>query len=162
MHRLLACLATLLMAIPALAAKNVAAEKAIWSKVEQFQAAWNKHDVKGMVATVTDDVTVINPMGRVANGKSEFETLLTEEHATFMKESRFSVMDPKFQWVRPDLALLDYECDLTNMKKPDGTMGTLKHHIYVVATKKGKEWLAVAMRPYVFLAPPAAGSPTAQ
>jgi len=160
--RMLFAAAVLLAAFPASASRDLAGEKAIMKRMQEFQVAWNQHDAKLMAGFMAEDSTLINPMGRVATGRSQIETLFTEEHATFMKESQFTFRDTKFNWVRPDLAMFDTEIDLVNMKKPDGSSMTLGHHMFGVMAKQGKTWVALAVRPYVFSPKPGAAPTTAQ
>jgi uncharacterized protein (TIGR02246 family) len=126
-------------------------------RLDQFAEAWGKHDAKAMSQFWTKDGDIINPMGRQAWGQAEIEKLFNDEHTTFMKESTFTVKVDHVRMLKGDLAWVDATVTLTGMKKPDGTAAEpMPHHLSLVMTKKGKEWLSLSARPYVFVqAPPA-------
>ena len=43
-----------------------------------------------------------------------------------MKDSTFEVETPKVRFVKPDVAIVDTEINIQNMKAPDGTMHAMK------------------------------------
>jgi hypothetical protein len=53
-----------------------------------------------------------------------------------------------------DCALLDLDHELQNITKPDGSTGSMKLHVVILAKKAGDRWQWLDARPYAFLPPP--------
>jgi hypothetical protein len=52
-----------------------------------------------------------------------------------------------------DLALVDVAQELRGARMPDGSLGTMKLHVVVLARRTGMDWLWVDTRPYAFVSP---------
>jgi uncharacterized protein (TIGR02246 family) len=138
------------------AAKTTTEETALRELTSQFAAAWNKHDAKALTATFGENATVINPMGRRANGRDAIQTLFNDEHTTFMKDTQATMTVETFRFPRPDVAFLDTAMEITGMKTPDGKDLPLQRmHVTALAAKQGKRWLWLEARAWAFMTPPA-------
>jgi uncharacterized protein (TIGR02246 family) len=160
-----AFMAALIMAftvlgVPSFAADSVKSSKdtnEIYNSFSKFFESWNKHDVKGMIAHWTDNASLINPMGRAANGKAELEKLLTDEQTMIFKDSTANLLSLTTQSVARNVAWYDGEMTIDNAMGPDGAaMPELKIHITGLMQKDPGRWLVRAARPYSFTAPPPA------
>jgi uncharacterized protein (TIGR02246 family) len=151
---LLMTLALPTFAAPASSTKD---EEAINQNARAFFAAWNKNDVKGLIAHWTDDATLINPFGRIAHGKAEIEKLFTDEQTTVFKGSTAKIGEVKVHMLKPGLAFTDLDMTIDGAHGADGAALTqLKYHVSTVVEKKGDEWLFLETRPYAFTLPPMA------
>jgi len=149
---------TLVVVLSMLAAAPVLAqeEAAVTARIGEFAAAWNRHDVKGMVATFAEDSDLISPFGRWAKGRKYVEALFQDDHQTVMKESTYTLMRSEVRLLGPTYAISDWECEITNMRGPQGeTLPPFKHHVTVVHAKRDGQWFALAARPYAFVPAPA-------
>jgi len=136
-----------LFALPARAA--TADEQAITEKIDAFQAAWNKDDAKAMAACWTEDGTLINPFGRIANGQGAVQMLFEDEHTHVFKGSTYQRGELKVQMVSADVAVADMDSNITNIHGPDGNASPdFKHHVALVMVKKDGAWQIAACRPY--------------
>lgn len=134
-----------LSSAPALATGD---EEAIKERLEEFTAAWNKHDATAMAAIWAPDGDLINPFGRVAKGRAEVQKLFTDEHASFMKGTTLKITSSSVRLLGADAAILDFDSDVIGMKAADGTdLPTLGHHVTTVMVKKDGKWWIVAARP---------------
>jgi len=150
----------ILTVTPFVRADQAADEKALKARADEFVAAWDKDDAKGLAAIFAPDGDLINPFGRVVRGRAEVEKLFAEEHATFSKGTHYEIRSLQTRLLGADAAVQDWDVDLTGMKGPDGgAMPPLKHHVTVVYAKKGGQWWAVAARPAVPVPPPGAPMP---
>ena len=141
-----------LSSAPALATGD---EEAIKERLEEFTAAWNKHDATAMAAIWAPDGDLINPFGRVAKGRAEVQKLFTDEHANFMKGTTYKVTSSSVRILGSEAAVLDLDADVTGMKAPDGTdLPTFDHHLTVVMVKKDGAWWFVAAHPVQYLPTP--------
>ena len=135
--------------------KSGGAEAGVAKLHETFFGAWNQHDVKSMVNCWADDATLINPVGRVAHGKTEIEALLNDEQTTVFKTSTAKVEEMKItRSLGSNLVLFDGEIMVSGAVGTDGaTLPDQKMHLAGIAEKKGANWVILDARPYAFLAP---------
>ncbi len=132
--------------------QNTAAdETAIRATANKVVSLWNTHDAKGLSELFAPDATLINPTGRVANGRPEIEKLLTDEHATIFKKSSASMGDTTIQWLNPQVVIADHDMTITGAVGHDGkTTAPTTYHVATVQTKKNNQWWISACRPYTF------------
>jgi uncharacterized protein (TIGR02246 family) len=136
-------------------------EKEVRAAGDAFVAAWNQHDAKAMAAVWAPDGDLINPFGRWAKGRAEIEKLFSDEHATFMKGTTYSIGNYKVRFASPAVAVVDWDGEIAGMRAPDGSaMPAFKHHVVDVYAKKGNKWWLLAARATAFLPPP--GAPSAK
>ncbi len=141
-----------LSSAPALATGD---EEAIKERLEEFTAAWNKHDATAMADTWAPDGDLINPFGRVAKGRAEVQKLFTDEHASFMKGTTHKITSSSVRILGADAAILDFDADVTGMKAPDGTdLPPFDVHVTTVMVKKDGKWWIVAAHPVQYLPTP--------
>jgi hypothetical protein len=63
--------------------------------------------------------------------------------------SRFTIQ--AVRKVGKDLALVDVEHAVDGARMPDGSQGTRKLHVVVMARRRGSTWRWLDVRPYAFL-----------
>ena len=154
----IALFAVLALLVPMMmfAASGPADEKAIKDGLDEFQSAWNKDDVAAMTAVCAADATLINPFGVTAQGKDAIIKLIGDEHKGMFKGTKYESKDVKFQWVTPEVAIVDLTANISGMKAADGSSAPdFPHHVTWVFVKKDGKWMAAAARPYQFTAKPA-------
>ncbi len=135
-------------------------EKEVRSVEDAFVAAWNKHDPKGMAAEWAPDGDLINPFGRWAAGRAEVEKLFTDEHATVMKMSTYSLTNFKVRFQSPAIGYGDWDGEVTGMRNQDGSaIPPFKHHVAALFAKKAGHWWIEAARATAYL--PVPGAPAA-
>ena len=123
-------------------------EQTIRSLATEFVSAWNKNDSKQMAACFSTDGDLINPSGRIARGRTEVERLMQEEHAGPFKGTRLNTQHKHLRFLKPDVAIADYEFEISQMRGGDGK-NTLKGHVTFVLHKENDRWLIAAGRPMV-------------
>jgi len=128
---------------------------AVHARAMEFKAAWDRNDAKALAAFWTADGDLINPFGRVAKGRTEIEKLFQDEQTTIMKGTTFVFVADSAREIAPDVAVADWDVEITGMKGPDGAaMPPFKNHVTVVWVKHGGQWWAAAARPVSYLPPP--------
>jgi uncharacterized protein (TIGR02246 family) len=127
----------------------------IAARTQEFRAAWNRHNAKGMAAVWAPDGDLINPFGRVAKGRAAIEALFTDEQSTMMKGTTMEISEEATRMVSPTVAVDDWDATITGMKDPDGNPAPpLKNHVTVVLVKKSGTWWVAAARPVIYPPPP--------
>lgn len=124
-------------------------EQAIRRVAAEFVGAWNKNDAKALAACFSSDGDLINPAGRVARNRSEIEKLLTDEQNGLFKGSRITMPQKHLRFLKPDIALADYEFEISHMRGADGKESSMRGLVSSLFRKDGESWLIAACRPYV-------------
>ncbi len=130
-------------------------EQAIRTTTTEFVAAWNRNDVRALASCFANDGDLVNPAGRAGRGRSAVEKILNEEQNGQFKGSRLNMQQQHLRFLKPDLAIADYEFEVARVRGADGRDTTQKGHITSVLRKDSDKWLIVAARPMI-LAPVAA------
>src|SRR5690349_17314437 len=126
-------------------AATAADDQGIKDRIMEFQAAWNKDDTNAMAAIWAEDGTLINPVGRFAQGPADIAKIFVDEHTTMFKASKYDTTEIKIQWVTPDVAIVDLSANISGVKKPDGTAAPdYAHHVTWVFVKKDGKWMSAA------------------
>jgi len=138
-----------------LAAADDADTAAIHARTQEFIAAWNRHDAKGMAGVWAPDGDLVNPFGRAAKGRAEVEALFVDEQSKMMKGTTMEISGESTRMIAPTVAVDDWDVAVIGMKRPDGSPAPpLKHHVTVVLVKQDGAWWVAAARPVVYPPPP--------
>jgi ketosteroid isomerase-like protein len=93
----------------------------------------------------------------MAKGPADVEKLFTNEHtgSGALKKSTYKTTK---MWVRPlssDMALVDYEVEITGVVSPDGkAQPAMKPHVTSVMKKANGKWWIVSARAFEIIPPP--------
>jgi len=142
---------------PAAAAGTVdaATRAAIDKRMQEFVAAWNKHDSKAMAAVWANHCELINPFGMKASGRAEIEKLFEGEQGGVMKATTYTINSESFMKIAGGAVVMDLESVLTGMVDPAGqALPPFTHHVTLVYVREGGQWRAAAVRAFQFLPPP--------
>jgi uncharacterized protein (TIGR02246 family) len=131
-------------------------EQAIRNMSAEFMIAWNKNDSKALAACFATDGDLINPMGQVGRGRNEVQKIFAEGHSGPFTGSRLSMQQKHLRFLKPDIAVADYEFEITGMRDPGGKQTTQKGLVTGVLRKEGEKWLFAASRPSISVPPPGA------
>ncbi len=155
-------LAALLATGMAAARKDAPApDKDLRAPADAFAAAWNRDDAKGMAAQWAEDGDIVNPFGHAAKGRSEIEAFFQKERGTMTKGTTFKVTAFAARMLRPDLALEDFDVQITGGTMAPDPAKPLEHHVFAVARHQGGHWVWEALRAYRTAPPPPPVAPAA-
>ena len=123
-----------------------------------FKAAWNAHDAKALTAVFADDtdVTHIDPMGKLDEGKAAISATMTEMFGAKgpMRESTIVVNTEVARFPTPDTAVTDADATVSGIIGPDGSKSSMNFHVVNVWKKTAGKWVVYACRPTVKPAAP--------
>ena len=126
-------------------------EQELRSRLAEFADAWNKHDTAHLGSFWSMNGDLINPFGRKAEGRAQVEQLFRDEHAGFMSLTSYRVLGSWLRELRSDLAVLDWDAEISGMRSPQGDkLPAFKHHVAAVMERRDDKWWVVAARPYAF------------
>jgi uncharacterized protein (TIGR02246 family) len=122
----------------------------VQKNAKDFEAAWNKHDVKALAGIWAKDGDLIDPWGVHSRGREEVEKFFTGEHtgAGQLAKSTYNLRKDSTRFITPDVALSDWDVVITGLSGSDGTaMGPMFHRVVVISKKEGNDWKVAAARP---------------
>ena len=125
------------------------AEQAIRTATSDFVKAWNQHDVRAMTACFSTDGDLVTPAGQVARTRNEVEKVINEEQRGLFKTSRLHMPQKHLRFLKPDLAIGDYELEIAGVRGADGKDVTVKGQVSLVMRKDADNWLIAAARAMV-------------
>src|SRR5438067_10844491 len=90
------------------AAEDHSADEAAVKKcVDDFTAAWNRHDPAATAAVFTEEGTLINPFGATARSRAEIQKIFEPDQAGPLKQSSHEAPNTKMQWPKMDVDMQD-------------------------------------------------------
>jgi uncharacterized protein (TIGR02246 family) len=91
-------------------------EPALRKAVDDEEAAWNRADAKGISAAFRDDASFADAFGSVARGRAEVDKRVADVLATW-RGTRIALKIRKIRVLKPDVALVEADAELTGWKK---------------------------------------------
>jgi len=133
--------------------QQVSMDRSLESTWREFTEAFNRFDEKAVAACWAEDGTLISPIGHYGRGRVDIARVFGQDAKTLLEgsTSRFTLTGARR--IGEDCALLDLDHEVQNARMPDGTTGSMKLHVVVLAQKKGERWQWLDVRPYAFLRP---------
>jgi hypothetical protein len=133
-------------------------EAGVKKAFEGVSEAWSSGDAKKLASFWLKDGSLINPFGQSAWNRDEVEQVAGADMEK-MKGSAQSFDNFKIRFVLGGFALVDCDATISGMKNADGTEVPAKQfHVYAAVVQRGSKWLAVSVRPYAYVKPPAEAS----
>jgi uncharacterized protein (TIGR02246 family) len=118
---------------------------AIKSVESQFEAAWNRHDIKALGALLTDDVDFITVGGQWLRDRGEFETYHAELHKAQFKDSVLTVKDPQMRFLKSDVVVVHVRWSMRGDRDSDGTPREPREGLFTqVLIKQDGQWRITA------------------
>ncbi len=132
-----------------------ALETTMQKVASSFADAWNRHDAKALAGFFTDDGDLINPAGRVADGRQEIEALFADEHSRNFRNSHMQQTVSKVRVLSPDLVVATSRCELSGVLNPaNQPMPTMNAIATFVLKNEGGAWRVAVLRPMIPMTPP--------
>jgi uncharacterized protein (TIGR02246 family) len=126
------------------------------ASLKKFNEAFNRFDPKEVASFWAEDGTLVSPVGERGKGRAEVAKVYARDIEMILKGTTTAFRIDSVRQLKGDLALLDLDHEIQNARMPDGSAGTMKLHVVILARKKGAEWQWLDTRPYAFLKPPPA------
>lgn len=121
-------------------------EQEIRECFERFAAAWNSHDVEAMVACWCREGNAIDPWGRFASGHDGIRQLLSSEHSTSMRESRYRLEAVRVRSLSDSSCIAECDAVIEGVRAPNGSLYELPHHIDSVVVRQDG-WRFLSLHP---------------
>jgi uncharacterized protein (TIGR02246 family) len=123
--------------------KSAKVSEDILANAKQYVEAYNRQDVKGILALCTEDCVFTDKDGNVIRGQKELEKEFKEDFEDNPK-ARISLKLDSIRMLTPDVALEQGKM----VYFPDGQIATVETKYEVTHVKKGNRWLMAMGRSY--------------
>lgn len=120
-----------------------AVKEAVMANVRAFTAAYNKRDIKAVLAFFADDCVVTEADGSTLNGLKEIEADLKESFKND-PDSRLSISVDSLQVISPDVLIEEGKTAFY----PDGKTLSAETDYQVTHAKRGGKWLITRVRSF--------------
>src|SRR5579862_863301 len=138
-----AALACLLLAAQTARAEG---EDDVKQRVEAFAKAFNAHDAKAMDDFFTDDGDMVDVAGKEYVGKEKIGEQLSALEAGVDKEATTTVDITRVKMLKPEVALIDWTANVTNMKDESGKASSGKFLVTLVMVQHEGKWMVASCR----------------
>jgi uncharacterized protein (TIGR02246 family) len=134
-------------------------EAAIRKTIDAMTAAFNTRNEDGTRSLMTEDADFVNVLGSWSKGAAEIARARHARFVTALKNASIRIIDVRIRLIRPDVALVHVNHEMTGMLDAAGT--ELPPHrelsLRVVVKDRGK-WLVTAFQNTTVSAPTARSS----
>lgn len=113
---------------------------------ERFASAWDDHDIAAMVACWAEDGNAIDPWGRFAAGHEGIARLLSSEHASSMRDSRYRIDALRVRSLSEHSAIVECDAVIQHVLAPNGSTYDLPHRIDAVVVHQNG-WRLLSLHP---------------
>jgi uncharacterized protein (TIGR02246 family) len=116
---------------------------AIRHLIKNYEAAWNRHDPKGLADNYTIDATWVNWFGAYYKGRDDIEYHYRQTHNSYFKNTHYytrAIED--ITYVHPDVAISHVRTGLDNDERYPGQ--TFEFRRMIVIVKRDGIWKILA------------------
>lgn len=132
--------------------------------VQNYMDAWNTHNVHAVAMTYTEDCDFVNNFGDVTHGRAGMEAtfgpFMTGPYAATVQTGHVRSV----RYLKPDVAAVDVDWEMTGAKNPDGTPRPTRKgiHSLILVKQSDGNWLIAVMHVHEFTNTPKINLPPAQ
>jgi uncharacterized protein (TIGR02246 family) len=113
--------------------------------VDAFIRAWNAHDMKALGELFTEDADYVTAEGKWWKGRTWIQSQLERAHAAKLKTTMMVETNTTVRTVRPDVAVMHFEWEVSGELGADGKPLITRHGIlHIVAVKQSGGWRIVS------------------
>lgn len=146
-------------AVPPSDAVAAAEEPLIRKVIDAEEDAWNRGDVKAFAARFQEEGSFTDIFGTVSRGRKELESRHAALFASYFKGSLLALKVRKVRFLRPDVAIVDIDTEVTGFHKPPSGIyvdaeKVIRTRLVQVMVKAGNEWAIASFHDVDVKTPP--------
>lgn len=133
--------------------------------VQNYMDAWNTHSAHAVALTYTDDCDFVNNFGTLTHGRAAMEATFGPFMTGVYSQTYQTGKIRTVRYIKPDVAAVDVDWEMTGAKNPDGTPRPTRKGIHsLIMTKQSDgSWLIAVMHVHEFTnTPPISPQPPAR
>ena len=137
---------------------------AIKKVVQTYMDEWNKHDVHAVAMTSTEDCDFVNNFGTLTHGREGMEKTFGPFMTGVYNETHQTGKVRPIRFMKPDVAAVDVDWEMTGAKSPDGTVRPTRKglHSLIMTKQSDGSWLIAVMHVHEFTNTPQVTAPPGQ
>jgi len=142
-------------------ASQDAERAAIANAVQNYMDSWNTHDVHGVAMTYTEDCDFVNNFGELTHGRDGMEKTFGPFMTGVYSETHQTGKVRSIRFLKPDVAAVDVDWEMTGAKNQDGTLRPTRKgiHSLIMTKQTDGSWLIAVMHVHEFTATPRITNP---
>ena len=145
--------------VPPSDAVAAAEEPLIRKVIDAEEDAWNHGDVKAFAARFQEEGSFTDMFGTVSRGRKELESRHAALFASYFKGSLLALKVRKVRFLRPDVAIVDIDTEVTGFHKPPSGIyvdaeKVIRTRLVQVMVKAGNEWAIASFHDVDVKTPP--------
>ena len=114
---------------------------AIRNTIDDFMAAFNRHDAKGWAEPFTDDGDFTNVTGLTRHGRKEVEERFAGLFAAGLKDAHRTCVVRHIRFIAQDVAAVDAEWELVGSRASDGSENPVRKGLFTwVMVRQSGQW----------------------
>ena len=124
-------------------------EKDIRALESKYDAAWQEGNIEALMACLTEDAVVINPLGQIARGNSEIKKMFSKFLNGSLKGSKHKSKILRVDFITRDVAIVDGQAVIDDVEVSDQSLSsTLTHRFTDIVVKRNNSWAIAQIRAY--------------
>jgi uncharacterized protein (TIGR02246 family) len=118
------------------------AKEKIGALVLRHQELWNSHDAQGLTALFTETADLVNVVGKHRRGSAEIYEEYHGLQQSIMKNSVIKMLSWNMKLLRPDVAVVHANWEMTGVQKmPGWNVPDVRHGVITyVAVEQSGQW----------------------
>jgi uncharacterized protein (TIGR02246 family) len=134
---------------------------AIEAAIQNYMDSWNTHNVHAVAMIYAEDCDFVNNFGDVTHGRAGMEAAFGPFMTGVYSETHQTGKVRSVRFLKPDVAAVDVDWEMTGAKNQDGSMRPTRKGIHsLVMTKQADgTWLIAVMHVHEFTATPKITNP---
>ena len=124
--------------------------------IQSYMDLWNTHDIHSVAMLYAEDCDFINNFGDVTHGRDAFEKTFSAFMAGPYSATVQSGTVRSVRFLKPDVAAVDVDWEMTGAKNPDGTVRPTRKgiHSLIMMKQASGSWLITIMHVHEFTSTP--------
>ena len=120
--------------------------------VQNYMDAWNAHNAHAVSMTYTEDCDFVNNFGTLTHGRAGMEATFGPFMTGVYSETHQTGKIRTIRYVKPDVAAVDVDWEMTGAKNPDGTPRPTRKglHSLIMTKQSDGAWLIAVMHVHEF------------
>ena len=132
------------VAVPKAQGQSIASDAdfaAIRKTIDNFLAAFNRHDAQGWAAPFAEDGDFTNVTGLTRHGRKEVEERFAGLFATSLRDAHRTCTVRHIRFITPGIAAVDADWELVGSKASDGSENPVRKGLFTwVMNKQNGQW----------------------
>ena len=140
----------MMMAMPQAATGPI--QDTVEKAVQNYMDAWSTHNAHAVAMTYTEDCDFVNNFGTLTHGRAGMEATFGPFMTGVYSETHQAGKIRTIRYIKPDVAAVDVDWEMTGAKNPDGTPRPTRKglHSLIMTKQSDGSWLIAVMHVHEF------------